>query len=221
MEELKRAFPITLPILITYFFLGMGFGLVVKGGGHGALISLFMSVYIYGGALQFATVGLFSQAFHPLNAILLALSVNLRYLFYSVSLLGRLRGVATWKKLAITHFASDETFSIYVSSRVKGPGEMLAVGLLNFIYWAVASVLGALLGAALPMDARGIEFMMTALFLVIVLDQWKEAEDHTPALLGFGAAILSLVAFGMEGFMLPAMVLILLGSLIYRKRRMK
>lgn len=222
MSLLKKVFPKTIPVLITYFFLGIGFGVLVKSMGYGSLMSLLMSGYIYAGAMQFATLGLFQNPFQIFDIILLALSVNLRYLFYSISFIHQLKGTATWKQLLIYHFCSDESYSLYLSpdrpEGIKLEDYMLGIGFLNFIYWIGASVLGVYIGTIIPIDATGIDFMMTALFVIIVMDQWESRGDKFPTLLGFGASILCLLLFGPQNFILPSMFIILVGNLLHRRR---
>ncbi|MDQ0508801.1 Inner membrane protein YgaZ [Aedoeadaptatus ivorii] len=222
MKAFRKVFPRTVPILITYAFLGMGFGVLVKSAGQSGLVSFLMSFFICAGAMQFATVGLFAEPLSVLGLVILTLSVNLRYLFYTLSLLTPLQKAPLWKQALIAHFASDETFSLYVTGGEDGSvadaDYMFAVGALNFAYWVVASVLGVWVGTLLPIDATGIDFLMTALFIVTVIDQWEKTDHHLPTLLGFGASVASLLVFGPDKFILPAMAIILAGNLIYRRK---
>lgn len=221
MKEFKRVFPKTIPIMISYLLLGMGFGVLIRSVGRSTLVSLLMSFGIYAGAMQFAMVSLFAQPLAVLELAILAVSINLRYLFYSISLINPLNGEPMWKKILTTHFCSDETFSVYITAGEDGgmatADDMFRIGLLNCLYWMVGTLLGALLGSVIPMNVEGIDFMMTALFITAFIEQWKGTDHHFPALLGVGASVLAVILFGRDAFLLPAMACILIGNLYYRR----
>lgn len=221
MKEFKRVFPKTIPIMISYLLLGMGFGVLIRSVGRSTLVSLLMSFGIYAGAMQFAMVSLFAQPLAVLELAILAVSINLRYLFYSISLINPLNGEPMWKKILTTHFCSDETFSVYITAGEDGgmatADDMFRIGLLNCLYWMVGTLLGALLGSVIPMNVEGIDFMMTALFITAFIEQWKGTDHHFPALLGVGVSILAVILFGRDAFLLPAMGCILIGNLYYRR----
>lgn len=222
MNGLKKVFPRTIPIVISYFFMAIGFGVLIKSVGQSNVVGGLMSGGIYAGAMQFAMVSLFSNPLNVLELVLLAVSINLRYLFYTLSLLGPLSQLPMWKRIAVVHFSSDETFSLYVTGGEDGnmatADDMFSMGLINFITWVGATVLGGWIGILLPIDATGIEFMMTALFITAFLEQWKGTDHHFPAILGVAASVLSLLLVGPKKFILPAMVLILIGDLFYRRK---
>ncbi|MDY3119127.1 MAG: AzlC family ABC transporter permease [Peptoniphilus sp.] len=222
MNGVKKVFPRTLPIVISYFFLAIGFGVLVKSVGQPNRIGGLMSGGIYAGAMQFAMVSLFSEPLNVLELVILTVSINLRYLFYSLSLLGPLSKLPMYKRLLVVHFASDETFSLYVTGGEDGNmatgKDMFSMGLINFVTWVGATLLGGWIGAMLPVDATGVEFMMTALFITAFLEQWKGTDHHFPAIFGVAASVLSLLIVGPEKFILPSMLLILVGDLYYRRK---
>ena len=222
MKEFKRVFPKTIPLLISYLLLGMGFGVLVRSVGRSTLVSLLMSFGIYAGAMQFAMVSLFAQHLAVLELVILAISINLRYLFYTISLLNPLAEEPLWKKMLVTHFCSDETFSLYITAGEDGgmadADAMYHIGLLNCMYWLAGTLLGALLGSVLPINVEGIDFMMTVLFITAFIEQWKGTDHHFPALLGVGASVLAVLLFGRGSFLLPAMAVILIGNLYYRRK---
>lgn len=222
MREFKKVFPKTVPLLISYLLMGMGFGVLIRSVGRSTLVSVLMSAGISAGAMQFAMVSLFDQPLAVIELIILAVSINLRYLFYTISLLNPLEGEPWWKKILTTHFCSDETFSLYISTGEDGgmatPDDMFAIGLLDFSYWVLGTLLGALLGSVIPINVEGIEFMMTALFITTFIEQWKGTDHHFPAILGMGASLIAVLVFGPGNFILPAMIVILIGNLYYRRK---
>mgnify|MGYP002572713414 FL=1 len=147
--------------------------------------------------------------------------VNARHLFYGISMLGRFQGMG-WKKWLLVFGLTDETFSIHCAAKEPAGVDrgwfMLCVSLLDHSYWVLGSAIGFLAGGLAAFDTTGLDFVMTALFVVIFLDQWKQQKNHGPALVGLGASALCLLAFGPDGFLLPAMALILAGITLCRGR---
>ena len=220
LRALRAAFPRTLPVLTGYLFLGMAFGILLQSKGYGAAYAGLMSVVIYAGSMQFVAAGLLAGGFAPLQAGLLALMVNARHLFYGLSMLDRFKDRGRAKPYLI--FAlTDETFSLLLSAQPPegvDPGRFdLCVSLLDQCYWVAGSVLGALLGEALAFPTQGISFVMTALFVVIFLEQWQTRKGRIPALVGVCGAALCRLIFGSEWFILPTMVLLAATLLAGRK----
>lgn len=194
-----------------YLVLGIGFGVLMHSRGFGVLHSFLMAVFIYAGSLQYAGVELLSLPASYLTAFLVSLMVNLRHLFYGIGMLSRYKVLKKHRVYDI--FAlTDETFSIVCSKNMKGlkrEDYYFSLSLLNHLYWISGCLCGSLLGQVLPFDFRGIEFSMTALFIVIVVDQWGKNKDHLPVLLSFGISIGCLFFFGRDLFLLPAMGMII------------
>ena len=220
-KAFKAALPYTLPICVGFLFLGMSYGFLMKSKGFSFVYPMFMSMFIFAGSMEFVTVELLLSAFHPLHAFLLALMVNARHLFYGISMLEKYKNTG-WKKPYLIFGMCDESFT--VNCTVTPPSDvdkgwfMLFVTLLNQIYWVVGATLGSLLGYIIKFDTTGIDFVMTALFVVMFLGQWDEAKEHRPALVGLGCACLCLLLFGGDSFVLPAMALIVLCFTFDRKR---
>lgn len=220
LRAFKAALPLTLPICVGFLFLGMSYGFLMRSKGFSFVYPMLMSLFIFAGSMEFVTVELLLSAFQPLHAFLLALMVNARHLFYGLSMLEKYRGCG-WKKPYLIFGMCDESFS--VNCTAAPPPEVdrgwfyFFVTLLNQLYWVAGATLGALLGYVLHLDTRGIEFVMTALFVVMLLDQWEKAEDHRPALTGLGCSLLCLLLFGGGGFLLPAMALMVLCFTLGRK----
>lgn len=207
------AFPVTLPVLTGYLFLGVAYGLLMQKAGLSVWVTLAMSALVYAGSMQYAAIPLLCGAFAPLSALSLALMVNARHVFYGVSLLPRYRKTGGYEPY-LAFSLTDETFSVNVSANLPpdlAPGDFyFAVSVLDQSYWVAASVMGHLFGSALTLNTEGVEFVMTALFAVIATGQWMETREHRPALIGLGASAVCLALFGSERFILPAMGLILL-----------
>ena len=221
-KAFQAAFPYTLPIWVGFLFLGMYYGFMMRSKGFSFLYPLFMSMFIFAGSMEFVTVNLLLSAFHPLSAFFLALMVNARHLFYGISMLGKYKNVG-WKKFYLIYGMCDETFSVNCTAKIPEDVDegwfMFFVTLLNQIYWVGGATLGALLGYVIHFDTTGIEFVMTALFVVMFLNQWEEkGADHKAALTGVGASLLCLLVFGGQNFILPAMALIIVCFLLAEKR---
>lgn len=221
-KAFQAAFPYTLPICVGFLFLGMYYGFMMRSKGFSFLYPLFMSIFIFAGSMEFVTVNLLLSAFHPLSAFFLALMVNARHLFYGISMLGKYKNVG-WKKFYLIYGMCDETFSVNCTAKIPEDVDkgwfMFFVTLLNQIYWVGGATLGALLGYVIHFDTTGIEFVMTALFVVMFLNQWEEkGADHKAALTGVGASLLCLLVFGGQNFILPTMALIIVCFLLAEKR---
>jgi len=218
---MRAAFPHTIPVLTGFIFLGMAYGILMSSRGFGWQWVLLTSAVVFAGALQFVGIGLLTSVFDPLYAFLIALAVNARHLFYGISMLEKFSGVGKVKPYLIFGMC-DETFSILCSTEpplgVDKRAFMLAITLMNQSYWVIGSVMGGLIGPLLAFDTRGIDFVMTAFFVVIFINQWRSQKRHSPALIGLGASVVSLLVFGARHFIIPAMAMIIICLTIFRKR---
>lgn len=218
-KAFRAALPCTLPICVGFLFLGMSYGFLMRSKGFSFVYPMLMSMFIFAGSMEFVTVELLLSAFNPLHALFLALMVNARHLFYGISMLGKYRNVGM-KKLYLIYGMCDETFSINCTVSPDGVDSgwfMFFVTLLNHIYWVTGATAGALLGYIIHFDTTGIEFVMTALFVVMFLNQWEEKEHHGAALAGIICALVCLLIFGSENFILPAMASIILYFMLIHK----
>ena len=209
-QLLKRALKDTIPVLTGYLVLGFGFGIIMKSNGFGIALTAAMSLLIYAGSMQYAAIGLMTGGASLLTVGLTTLMVNARHLFYGISMLEKYRGVGKRKPYLIFGL-TDETYSLVCTDPVGIAPEgrrdyYLLVTLLNHLYWVGGSVLGAGAGTVLQFNSEGIDFALTALFLVVFLEQWLTAEKHGPALIGVGASVVSLLLFGADSFLIPAMI---------------
>ncbi len=220
-RALKAAFPKTLPVMAGYLVLGFGFGVLLTSSGYAFWWGLLMSLFIYAGSMQYVAIGLLTSGALLLSAALMTLMINARHLFYGISMLERYRGTGR-KKPYLIFALTDETYSLVCHAQMpegldKG-WYYFFISALNQSYWVLGSLLGSLAGELLAFDARGIEFSMTSLFVVIFTQQWLDARDKRPAVIGVACALACLLTFGREGFLLPAMGLIILCLSIFRAR---
>ena len=211
-RALTAAFPHTIPILAGFLVLGMSYGVYARTSGFSFWVPMTMAVAIFGGSLEFVAVSMLLAPFAPVQTFLAALMIQARHLFYGISMLERYKGMG-WKKLYLIYALCDETFSINYAVRApEGVDEgwfMFFVSLLDQSYWLAGTALGAALGGVIPFSTEGLDFAMTALFVVIFLDQWQKESRHWPALIGLGSALACLAAFGPDDFLIPTMVCIL------------
>ena len=210
-----RALKDTLPVMAGYLVLGMGFGMVMDHAGFSFRWSLAMSVFIYAGSMQYAGVGLMTGGASLITVALTTLAVNARHLFYGISMVEKYKGTG-WRKPYLIFALTDETYSL-VCTGEKSPKYMLAVSLLDHVYWVAGTALGALMGKTLPINTTGVDFALTALFLTVFTDQWLKQKEHFPALTGVALSVLCLLLLGPEKFLIPAMALILAALLIKEK----
>jgi len=220
----KAAFPHTIPVLTGFLFLGIAYGILMSSWGYGWPWVLLTSAVVFAGALQFVGISLLNSVFDPLYAFLIAIAVNARHLFYGISMLRIYSGSGRIKPYLIFGMC-DETFSILCSTApppdVDRRAFMLAVTVMNQSYWVLGGVIGGLIGPLLTFNTHGIDFVMTAFFVVIFINQWRAQKNHSPALIGLGAATVSLVLFGSDSFIIPAMVLITICLTVFRKKLTK
>ena len=221
---LRAAFPHTIPVMTGFVFLGLAYGILMSSKGYGWPWILLMSCLLYAGSLQFVGVSLLTGAFNPLYALAMALVINARHLFYGISMLEKYSGAGKLKPYLIFGLC-DETFSILCS--VEAPPQvekhlfMLAVTLLHQGYWVLGGLAGGLIGPLLTFDTRGIDFVMTAFFVVIFINQWQRQKNRIPALSGLAVTAVSLLVCGAENFIIPAMVAIIACLSLMRKRLTK
>lgn len=220
IKSLKAAFPHTVPILAGFLFLGMTYGIYMNVSGFNFVYPMLMSMTIFAGSVEFVTVNLLLGSFDPVQAFVMALMLNARHIFYGISMLDKFKGTGL-KKIYLIFGMCDETFSVNYTADIPKDVDrgwfMFFVTLLNQIYWVAGATLGGIFGSFITFDTKGLEFVMTAMFVVIFLEQWLKDKNHFPALIGLGLSVLSLAVFGSSNFMLPAMFAILTALTILRK----
>ena len=209
-ETWKLAFVKSLPIMCSYFFLGAAYGIMMEETGFPWYVALLLSMTVYTGAFQFVLITFLSTGASLLTIAITALLMNSRQSFYSLTFLNDFKRMGK-RKLYMIHSLTDETYAVNCTlelPRKDKEDTMFGVALLSHCYWMAATVAGAVLGQLIPFELEGIDFCMTALFVIIFMDQWKKASSHIPALAGLTCGIVCLLIFGQSSFILPALLLV-------------
>lgn len=212
-KAFRAAFPYTLPVMTGYLFIGMAFGVMIQEKGYHFLWAMLMSLLCYAGSGQYLAVNFFAPGVSLIHVIFMEFMLNIRHIFYGLSLLERF-GRMGRKRLYMIFSLTDETYSLFFITKVpKDVDEekfLFAIALLDQIYWIIGSGLGALIGSVLPFQTTGIDFAMTALFVVIMVEQWMDKKNRASVVIGLGCGLVCLLVFKAENFILPTMICIML-----------
>ncbi len=216
----KAAFPYTIPICTGFLVLGIAYGIYMSSKGFAFIYPLLMSLFIFAGSMELVTVELLLSTFNPLYVFFLTIMINARHLFYGISLLEKYKNIGK-KKWYLIYGMCDESFSINCSVKISSSIDrgwfMFFVTLLNHIYWVLGATLGGLLGQHLQINTKGIDFVLPALFVVMLLEQFKKSENKIPCIIGLIASFLCRILLGPNNFMIPSMLLISFSLLIGKK----
>ena len=219
-KAFRAALPYSLPICIGFLFIAMSYGFLMRSRGFSAFYPMAMSAFIFAGSMEFVAVELLLSAYAPLHAFLLTLMVNARHLFYGISMLEKYKGMG-WKKPYLIYGMCDETFSINCSAEIPEGIDRgwfyFFVTLLNQFYWVASATLGGVLGSFIHFNTEGLDFVMTAMFVVIFMDQWLKEKHHFSAWIGLIASVACLLIFGADNFLIPTMICILVALTALRK----
>ncbi len=217
----RAALPATVPVMTGFFCLGVTYGVLMQTKGYGPLWSTLMSALAFGGSMQFVAITLLTAAFDPLQAFLLSVLVNARHMFYGLSLLEKYKGIGRIRPILI-YLLCDETFSLV--SALEPPDGVerrefyFWISVLNYSYWVAATAVGGLLGRYITFNTAGMDFALTALFVVLLMEQLKKRENRPAGLIGAACAAVSLAVFGADAMVVPAMVLVLAVLLAGRRK---
>lgn len=220
-STVRYAFLASLPVMAGYIVLGTGFGVLLQDKGYNWLWAALMSVTIFAGSMQYVAVDLLSGGATLIAAALMTVLVNIRHLFYGLTMLEKYSDTG-WRKPYLIFALTDETFSLVCSPElpedVDRKNYYFFLSLMNQCYWITGSIIGAAAGAALSFNSAGIDFAMTALFVVIFVEQWEKTKQHLPAITGIVVTIVCRLLFGTESFLIPSMIGILAAMLLARGR---
>lgn len=220
-KALKAAFPYTVPIMTGFLFLGTAYGIYMNTEGFSPIYPMIMSLTIFAGSMEFVAVSLLQGAFDPLGALLMTIMVNARHLFYGISMLGKYSGTGA-KKWYLVFGLCDESFSINCTADVPEDVDRgwfyFFVTLLNQLYWVAGATLGGLLGSLISFELKGLDFVMTALLVVIFVDNWLKETQHICSLIGLTASLACLLIFGADGFIIPSMIAITAIMTVFRRQ---
>lgn len=220
IKALKAAFPHTLPILAGFLFLGISYGIIMNINGFSFLYPFFMAIVIFGGSLEFVAASMLLGKFAPLETLMITLMIQLRHIFYGVSMLEKYQGCGKFKPYLI-YGMCDETFSVNYTADIPEGVEkgrfMFFVTLLNQIYWVSGALIGGIAGSYISFNTKGLDFVMTAMFVVIFIEQWQKEDCKIPGIIGVAATAVCLIIFGSTSFMLPSLASILLLLTAFKK----
>lgn len=220
MKTIKEAFKASIPVMMGYMVLGMAFGILLESKGYGVLYALLMSVFIYAGSMQFVGIDLLCSGASLITAALMTLLINARHLVYGLSMIKKYDEMGM-KKPYMIYSLTDETYSLLVGEKVPETKEekdyLFYVSLFDHCYWVSGSVIGSLIGTLITFNTAGLDFAMTALFVVIVLEQFLSSHKHIYTYIGFGVSIIYLILFGKDMFIIPSIIGIIIGLMMMYK----
>ena len=225
-RELKYALGKTIPIMFSYLFLSMAFGIMMNQAGFPFYWAYMVSLTVYTGAFQFVIVSFLSAGAGIATIAFTALAMNCRHMFYGVTFLKEFKSMGKCYPYMIFSL-TDETYALYCS--LEYPKEldhhqvMFDIAWLSRAYWLIGTLVGALLGQIIPFDFEGVDFCMTALFVTILIDQWRKSGNHATAVIGGISAVVFLLSFGASRLMLPSLMVTTAFLLIFTpgKRKME
>lgn len=220
-KALKAAFPVTIPVMVGYLSVGLAFGLLFQKSGYNFLWALLMSTIVYSGATQFIAINLLTSGAGLIEIALMTLFISIRHIFYGLSFIDKFKAMGK-KKTYMIYTLTDETYSLLCSTKspegVNSNLFLFCISFLNQMYWLIGTFIGSIAGSLITFNTKGIDFAMTALFVVIFVEQWESYKSHLPVLIGICATILSLLIFGTNNLILPSMILITSALMLFRKQ---
>ncbi|HCC87994.1 MAG TPA: branched-chain amino acid transporter AzlC [Prevotella sp.] len=220
--SLRHAFRASLPIMAGYGFLGVTYGIYMHELGFSFVYPMLLAVTVYAGSAEFLLGNMLLGSFRPIQAFLMVLMINARHLFYGLSMLDRYKGLG-WKKFFLIFGMSDETFALTSSAKIPEGADrgwfLLWITWLDEAYWVAGATLGGIIGPYLKFDLKGLDFVLTAMFVAIFADNWLREKNHTSSVSGLFISAFCLLLFGADNFIIPSMMVILLFLTIYRKRK--
>ena len=217
---MKTVFLDTVPVMTGYLFLGVSFGILLNETGYGLPWAFCMALFMYAGSAQFLAVSLLANHASLLSSAIAIFLLNARHIFYGISLIDAYKGFGK-KKPYMIFSLTDETYSLVTQNQ---PPEGLTrqkycflVSVLDHCYWVIGCVLGSVAGNFIPISFEGIEFVLTALFVTLFVEQWLSNKSHRSAIIGVASTVLCLLIFGKEIFLIPSMALIAILLTVTRK----
>lgn len=220
-KNVIEALKASIPVMMGYIVLGIAFGMLLESKGYGVIYALAMSVFIYAGSMQFVVINLLTSGASLLSAAIMTLFVNARHMVYGLSMIKKFKDMGSLKPYMIFSL-TDETYSLLVGSKVPDGCEekyyLFFISFFDQCYWIIGSLIGSIVGSLLSINTTGLDFAMTALFIVIVLEQFLTSEKHMYTYIGFVVSIVCLVIFGSESFIIPSMIGIIIGLLFMYKK---
>lgn len=219
-KNMVEALKASIPVMMGYVVLGMAFGMLLESKGYSFIYALLMSVFIYAGSMQFVAINLLTSGATLINAAMMTLLINARHLVYGLSMIRKFENMGNLKPYMIFSL-TDETYSLLVGTTVPEECDekyyLFFISFFDQCYWILGSLVGSLIGSMLTINTTGLDFAMTALFIMIVLEQFLTSQKHIYTYLGFVISIICLVVFGSDAFIIPSMIGIIVGLLLLYK----
>lgn len=213
---IKKALVNTLPIMAGYIFLGFAFGLLVRSGGYPFWYPIVMSICIYSGALEFAAVPLLATSINPVGTFIFGLMLSARHIFYGIPMLGKYKDMKSIKPFLIFGL-TDEAFSIFSTGKQEDKRYYFLATLFCYLYWNLGTALGALIGTLVDIKVKGLDFTLTALFIVLFIEQIKSKAGIISGITGLIVSMLALATTGSSNMVIVSMIFILIALLLERK----
>lgn len=221
ISGIKAAFPFTIPIFLGWIFVALTYGVLMSNLGYNAWWTMLFSAVCYCGGMQIAAIPMMSAGFDPAQMLLMSYLVNFRHTFYGIPLLEKYKNAGALKPFLVYTLA-DEQFSISVSAKkpenVEDKYFYFGIHLLSFAYWIGLTGLGGVIGGLITFDTTGLDFALTAMFVVLFMQQWKQKENRPACVIGVAITLLCRVIFGTSMFLVPALLGMLLIFWIGRDR---
>lgn len=219
-KELKKAFQVSIPVMMGYSVLGFAFGLLLVSFEYPWYLAPIMSIFIYAGALQFVAIGFFNVKAGMIDIAIASWFVNIRQSFYGLSLLKRFKGTGKLKPYLIFGL-TDETYALLTTinddKSLNKPWYYFFLTALNQSYWFLGSTLGAIIGSNIKFDTAGLEFSLTALFVVLCIEQYKNLQNIVPFIIGLISSILALIFVPSDKMLIVSIILALFLMFTFRK----
>ncbi len=219
-KVISAAFTVTIPVMLGYISVGIAFGLLFEKSGYNLLWAALMSIIVYAGAMQFIAINLLTSGVGLIEIAVVTLFVNIRYIFYGLSFIDMFK-VMGKKRNYMIFSITDETYSLLCYAKapigIDNNLFLFSIAFLNQLYWVIGTFIGSIAGSLITFNTKGIDFAMTALFVVIFIEQWAIYKTHIPVLIGICVTSVSLLIFGANNLILPSMLFITVALMIFRK----
>jgi len=219
-KELKAAFKISIPVLMGYCILGFAFGLLMTSLHYNISVPIIMSIFIYAGALQFLAIGFLSSKLALIDIFIASIFVNIRQSFYGLSLLEKFKNSGKLKPYMIFSL-TDETYGLITSIKIDKQLDKkyyyFFLGLFNQLYWISGTIAGALVGSFIKFDTKGLDFSLTALFVVLAIEQYKVNKNPIPFIIGAISSIISIIFIPLDNMLIVSISLSIIALLLLKR----
>lgn len=220
-NEIKKAFEVSIPVMMGYSVLGFAFGLLLVSFDYPWYLAPIMSLFIYAGALQFVAINFFNVKAGMVDIAIASLFVNIRQSFYGLSLLKRFKKTGKLKPYLIFGL-TDETYALLTTikddEQLKKRWYYFFLTLFNQAYWFIGSTLGAVVGSNIEFNTSGLEFSLTALFVVLCIEQYKNLQNKIPFIIGVVASFIAIFSVPSDKMLISSILIALILLFTFRKR---